>query len=74
MKFGSSSTLTLSTVAVGLTCGYGNLSRVRCDHYLGSIRGHVACDFILELPTLFSDKPRISPEWIKGKTDIVTLA
>lgn len=74
MKFGSRSTLTLSTVAVRLTCGYCNLSRMRCDHYLGSIRGHVACDFTLELPTLFTDKPRISPEWIKGKTDIVTLA
>lgn len=62
MKFESSSTLTLSTVAVGLTCGYCNLSRVRCDQYLGSITGHVACDFTLELPILFTDKPRLSPE------------
>lgn len=73
MKFGSGSILTLSTIAVVLICDYSNLSRVRCDHYLGSIRGHVACGFTLELPdTLFTDKIRTSPEQIKGETDIVT--
>lgn len=73
MKFGSGSILTLFTIAVGLTCGCSILSRVRCDHCLGSIRGHLACGFTLDLPdTLFTDKPRISPEWIKGKADIVT--
>lgn len=73
MKFGSGSILTLSTITVGWTCGHSNLSRVRHSHCLGSIRGCVACSFTLELPdTIFTDKLRISPEWIKGKTGTVT--
>ena len=73
MKFGSGSILTPSTIAVGWTCGYSNLSRVRHDYCFGSIRDYVACSFTLELPdTPFGDKLRISPEWIKEKTDTVT--
>lgn len=71
MKFGSGSILTLFTIAVGLPCGSSNLSRLRRDHCLGSIRGGVACGFTLErLGTLFTAKLRVSPEWIKGRTDI----
>lgn len=58
MKFGSGSVLALSTIVVGLTCGYSDLSRVRRDHCLGSIRGCVVCGFTLELSDIvFTDKP-----------------
>lgn len=71
IKFGSGSILTIHSFS-WVDCVYSNLSKVRCDHCLGSIRGCVACGFTLELTdTLFTYKPRISAERINGKTDFV---